>query len=132
MMSIVRSAVSIIPVLATTACLTAGAGPVHPLPGAESVNVVFEAGRVRHCTRIQDITVSDGILRRSQNEVHPGLRARAYQRLRNVTAHEGGNTALVTNESSQIIPDPPAFKWTIEGVIYHCAAPDGAGASSTQ
>ena len=129
-MSIVRSASFLVPVLAASACLTAGAGPVHLLPGAEQVNIVYDATSVQQCTRLQDVAVSDGILRRQQNQVHPGRRARAHQRLRNVTVHEGGDTALIMNESTRVIPDPPSFKWTIKAVVYHCAATPAADAAA--
>ena len=122
MMSILRPASNLVPLLAATACLTAGAGPVHLSPGAEQVSLVYEAAHVQQCTRLQEVAVSDGILRRSQNEVHPGRRSRARDRLRNLTAHEGGDTALITSETSRVIPDPPSFKWTIKAVLYQCGA----------
>ncbi len=103
---------------------------MHLMPGAEQVSIVYDAAHVQQCTRLQDVAVSDGILRRSQNRVHPGQRSRAYQRLRNVTVHEGGDTALIMNESSRVIPDPPSFKWTIKAVVYHCAATPATDAAA--
>ena len=105
---------------ATAGCLSAGAGRVKLKPGAERVDVVRDRAVVEQCIPIREVSVSDGIIRRQRNRVHEGFRDRAYTRLRNVAARRGGDTVLITNESSRVIPDPPTFEWTIEAIVYQC------------
>lgn len=105
---------------ATAACLSSGAGRVKLKPGAERVDVVRDRYIVEQCIPIREVSVSDGIIRRQRNRVQEGFRDRAYTRLRNVAAKRGGDTVLITNESSRVIPDPPTFEWTIEAIVYQC------------
>jgi hypothetical protein len=108
-------------VTVTAACLSSGAGRVRLKPGAERVDIVRDPARVEECVPIRDVRVSDGIIRRQRNRTHEGFRERAHARLRNVAARRGGDTVLITRESSRVIPDPPTFKWTIDAVVFQCS-----------
>lgn len=118
-----KGAASALLLVVSTACLSAGAGPVKLVPGAERIEVVRNSAVVEQCLPLREVRVSDGIIRRQRTRVHQGYRERAHVRLRNVVAKGRGDTVLITNEFSNVIPDPPTFRWTIEGIVYQCALP---------
>lgn len=125
-----RGLAVLVPILGAAACLTAGAGPVRPIAGSERVSITHNPTEVVRCHFIQEISVTDGIMHRSQNRVQPGYRSRALQRLRNVTAHEGGDTALIRAETSEPVLYPPSFVWTIKADLFDCSVPKPASAAS--
>lgn len=107
--------------LTSAACLTAGSGRVNLLPGAQSVSIVRDSDQVQDCVRLRSVQVSDGIPRREQHRVQEGYQVHAHERLRNITAQEGGDTALITDESSRLNLEPPTLVWTLDAVIFQCA-----------
>lgn len=105
----------------STACMTAGSGPVNLYPDARSVRVVHAASQVAGCVPLRSVRVSDGIARREQNRVQDGDQERAYKRLKKVTAHEGGDTALIVEESYQLNLEPPTLVWNLDASLFQCA-----------
>lgn len=119
----VKGAACALLLVISTACLRAGVGPVKLIPGAAEIEVVRDSTAVEQCIPLREVRVSDGILRRLRSRVHQGHRDRAHLRLRNVVANGRGDTVLITSEFSDVIPDPPTYRWTIEGIVYQCVLP---------
>lgn len=111
----------VLAVLSSAACMTAGSGPVTLYPEARTVRVVHTASQVRGCVPLRSVQVSDGIARREQNRVQDGDQEHAYSRLKKVTAHEGGDTALIIEESYQLNLEPPTLVWKLDASLFQCA-----------
>ncbi len=111
---------------ASTECLTAGAGNIKPVPGAELVGIVRSQLSVEGCTFLKAIRVSDGIPRRMETRVHEGYEERALIRLQNLAVHIGGNRVLITKQEVRY---HPAYLWKFDADVYKCPGSDPEKAS---
>jgi hypothetical protein len=106
--------------LTSAACLTAGSGQVKLHPDAQSVRFVRNPDQVHDCVRLRSVQVSDGIGRREENRVQEGHQKRAHNRLKVITAREGGDTALINDESFRLNLEPPTMVWILDADIFQC------------